>query len=170
MAGERPEIATPAASRLLEIALDESFPHLLVRSFARDACEKLLAAGHLSLTSEESSRLACVNETPLPRVPVDQNVSNTIGFGHWDGFAYSREDRRFRFDVTDTLPYWYAPMLRSFAAVDGERFLREAERWIIDVWSYGGELRSSRREDRRSRFHAGDWRLSHEQSRLQTDD
>ena len=24
--------------------------------------------------------------------------------------------------------------------MDGERFLREAERWIIDIWGYGGEL------------------------------
>ena len=84
----------------------------------------------------------------------------TIGFGHRDGFAYSHENRRFRFDATDTLPYWYAPMVETFAAVDGERFLQEAERWIIDVWGYGGDLRSSRRESRRDRFHGRDWTLS----------
>ena len=160
VAGERPEVAASAGPRLLNIALDDSFPHLLVRSFARDACEKLDAAGHLSLTSEESSRLACVNETPLARVPADPSVRKTIGFGHRDGFAYNPEARRFRFDTTDTLPYWYAPMLESFVAVDGERFLREAERWIIDIWGYGGDLRGSHREERHDRFHGRDWMLS----------
>ena len=161
VAGERPELAARTGPTLLDIALDDSFPHLLVRSFARDACEKLVATGHLSLTSEESARLACVNETPVPRVPSDPGVRNTIrGFGHWDGFAYDRNSRRFKFDPTDTLPYWYAPMRRSFAAVDHEHFLQEAERWIIDIWGYSGDLRAFVQEHRRGRFNGRDWNLS----------
>ena len=159
MAGERPEIAGRAGPTLLDIALDASLPHLLVRFFARDACEKLVAAGYLSLTSEENARLACVDETRVPRAPADTRVRKTIGFGHRDGFSYSHEDRRFEFDVTDTLPYWYAPMLESFATVDGERFLREAERWIIDVWGYSGDIRDFDKERRRSRFSHSNWTL-----------
>ena len=161
VAGERPEVAARAGSALLDISLDDSFPHLLVRSFARDACEKLAAAGHLSLTAEVSRRLACVNETSLPRAPADPNVRKTIdGLRHWDGFAGDHECRRFQFDTTDTLPYWYAPVLKSFAAVDGERFLGEAERWIVDVWGYGGDIQSFAQERRRSRFNDRDWGLS----------
>ena len=162
VAGERPESAARTGSALLEIALDDSFPHLLIRSFARDACEKLTAAGYLSLTTEESCRLARVNEAPLPRVPADPSVRKTMGgYRHRDGFSYDNEDRRFQFDWTDTLPYWYAPMLKSFAAVDGERFLREAERWIIDEWGYSGDIRSLVQEERRrGRFTDRDWGLS----------
>ena len=160
VAAERPELTACAGPTLLEIAFDDSFPHLLVRSFARDACEKLTAAGHLSLTAEERSRLACVNETPVPRVPSDPGVRKTIdGFGHWDGFAHDRSTRRFEFDTTDTLPYWYAPMLKSFAAVDGERFLREAERWIVDLWGYSGDIYDFDKEPRRGRFTHADWKL-----------
>ena len=107
VAGERPEFAALAGPTLLDIALDDSFPHLLVRSFARDACEKLAAADRLSLTSEQSSRLACVNEPPVPRIPEDTEVRRTAGSGFGDSFAYDHERRRFRFDVMDTLPYWY---------------------------------------------------------------
>ena len=161
MAGERPETAGRVGRTLLEIAFDDSFPHLLVRSFARDACEKLVAAGHLSLTSEESSRLECVNESSVPRVSSDPGVRKTIGgFGHWDGFAYDRNNRRFKFDPTDTLPYWYAPMLESFAAIGGERFLQEAERWIVDVWGYSGDLGGFVQERRRNRFNERNWDLS----------
>jgi len=160
VAAERPELSACAGATLLEIAFDDSFPHLLVRSFARDACMKLAAAGHLSLTAEESSRLTCVNEPSVPRAPADPSVRKTIdGFGHWDGFAYDRRNRRFEFDTTDTLPYWYQPMLKSFAAVDGEHFLREAERWIVDVWGYSGDIRDFDKEPRRGRFTHADWKL-----------
>ena len=157
---ERPGLAGGVGRTLLRIALDDSFPHLLIRSFARDACEKLVSAGHLSLTSEEDSRLRCVNETPLPRVSAAPGARKTIGVGRMDGFAYGREDRRFHFDETDTLPYWYAPMLKSFAAVDRECFLQEAERWIIDVWGYSGDLRAFVQEHRRGRFNDRNWNLS----------
>ena len=162
IAGERSESAARTGSTLLDIALDDSFPHLLIRSFARDACEKLTAAGHLTLTTEESSRLARVNEAPLPRVPADPSVRKSMGgYRHRDGFSYDNDGRRFQFDWIDTLPYWYAPMLKSFAAVDGERFLREAERWIIDEWGYSGDIRSLAKEERRrGRFNDRDWGLS----------
>ena len=157
---ERPGLAGGVGRTLLRIALDDSFPHLLIRSFARDACEKLVSAGHLSLTSGEDSRLRCVNETPVPRVSAASVVRKTIGVGRMGGFAHGREDRRFHFDETDTLPYWYAPMLQSFAAVDRERFLQEAERWIIDVWGYSGDLRGFVQEHRRGRFNDRNWNLS----------
>ena len=161
VAGERAELAALAGPKLLEIALDDSLPHLLVRSFARDACEKLVSAGHLSLTSEERAWLALVNETPVPRVPADPKVRNTIdGFGHWHGFAYDHDERRFWFDATDTLPYWYASMLKSFAGVDGERFLQEAERWIIDVWGYSVDAQNLVKEPRRAQFDRSNWALT----------
>ena len=162
VAGERPESAAVIGSTLFNIALDDTFPHLLVRSFARDACEKLAAAGHLSLTTEESCRLASVNESPLPRIPADPDVRKTIGgFGHQNGFADDRNGRRFEFNAFDTLPYWYEPMLKSFAAVDGEYFLREAERWIVDAWGYSGDTRSFLQEERRrSRLNDREWGLS----------
>ena len=161
MAGERAELAALAGPKLLEIALDDSLPHLLVRSFARDACEKLVAAGFVSLTPEEDLRLVRVNETPVPRVPADPKVRNTIGrLGHWDGFAHERDNRRFRFNGLDTLPYWYAPMLNSFAGVDGERFLQEAERWIIDVWGYSIDAHNLVKEPRRAQFDRSDWALT----------
>ena len=160
VAGERPEIAARAERTLLAIALDHSFPHLLVRSFARDACEKLVEAGHLSLTPKEASHLAQVNKSPLPRVPADPHERKIIGSGFQDSFAYDHEGRRFRFDPLDTLPYWYDPMLKSFAAVEGERFLREAERWIVDVWGHRGDAQGFVEESRRDRFNRGDWTLT----------
>ena len=155
--GETPDQARNAACTLLRIALDDSFPHLLVRSFARNACEKLVAAGQLSLTGAEYDHLKNVNETPLARNPVTRKggVFGSYFFSHRD----RDESRRFHFDLGDTLPYWYVPMLRSFANVDGECFLQKAERWIIDVWGYSDNTLDWNKERQRGRFRNGDWSL-----------
>lgn len=154
---ESPAFAACASHALLKIALDHSFPHLLVRAFARDACEKLVTAGHLSLNAVEYSHLMSVNVTPLAPVPTSM-FNRTSGRG---AFTQSDQGRRFEFDWMDTLPYWYEPMLRSFAHVDFGRFLQETERWIIDVWGYPGDIRAfSEERRRRSRFHDRDWALS----------
>lgn len=151
IAGERPEIAGRAGRALLQIALDDTFPHLLVRSFARDACEKLVAAGHLSLNAEEMLRLQGVNQSPFPRLPAEERTLRH--------FAERDEGRRFKFDWMDTLEYWYEPWLKSFANVDGEQFLQAAERWIIDVWGYSGDIRDFDKERRAHRLER-DWALS----------
>lgn len=149
--GETPNQAGNAACTLLRIALDDSFPHLLVRSFARDACEKLVAAGYLFLTDAEYDHLKSVNETTLPR---NSTTRRRPIFAHRD------KDRRFHFNSLDTLPYWYEPVLRSFADADGERFLQVIERWIIDIWNYSDNIDDWNTERRRGRFHNDNWSLS----------
>ena len=154
---ESPAVAACASHALFKIALDDSFPHLLVRAFARDACEKLVTAGHLSLNDAEYSHLMSVNETPF--APVSTSMfKRTSGR---NAFAQSDQGRRFEFDLWDTPRYWYEPMLESFAHVDFRRFLQEAEHWIIDVWDYPGDIRAfSKERRRRGRFHDRDWALS----------
>lgn len=152
VAGERPEVAAHAGRLLLQIALDDSFPHLLVRSFARDACKKLSKAGILSLSPGERSALRRVNESPVPRSAASRRAGR--------GFPRDDRGRRFEFDSMDTLPYWYSPLLGSFADVDQERFLQEVERWIIDEWGYSGNIRNLDQERRRGRFEDRDWALT----------
>ncbi|MDE2921504.1 MAG: hypothetical protein OYL92_15735 [Acidobacteriota bacterium] len=152
IAGEAAATARVAAAKLLQIALDESFPHILVRSFARDACRKLVAAGNLRLSSGQQRALENVNRSPLPRGPEATDVSRDLSF--WAG------DERFRFDSVDTLPYWYEPMLRSFSRVSGRQFLEEAERWILDVWYSGDAIDAFEARGSRGRFGRHDWQLS----------
>jgi hypothetical protein len=149
---EKPQLGGSAGELLLRVALDDDFPHPLVRGFAKTACEKLLAAGVVSLTTEQVAALRAVNETPLPRQKSTGQVARHL--------PESDEGRRFKFDWMDTLPYWYRPMLSSFANVDGERFLREVERWIVDVWGYSGDVRDFDKERRRGRFEDRNWTLS----------
>lgn len=42
---------------------------------------------------------------------------------------------RFNFDLSDTLPYWYDPVLKTFADVSAEEFLERADHWITGRWN-----------------------------------
>ena len=156
VAGECPDAAGEAGPALLRIALDHSFPHLLVRSFARDACEKLAASGRLCLSSQQESSLRSVNETPLARAPSTKSRRRH--------FAKESDGRRFEFDWMDTLPSWYEPILSAFAGVDCERFLRTVEHWIIDEWGYSGNARDDDKKRRNGRFGNENWSLSSNRS------
>ena len=145
MAGECPEIAVRGADQLLSAALDDSLPHVLIRSFARDACEKLRVEGLLPVTGEQQRALEVVNESVLPR-----NGRLSSGWPRpW--FGQLTKGRRFQFNWMDTLPYWYQPMLRVFSNVEPGNFLTLVERWIVDEWHFEGDLRKLE-EDRQGRF------------------
>ena len=116
---------------------------MLLRSFARDVCEKLAKLKLLTLEDSEMRSLATVNESALPK----QTMSNPRGLFDQDFYPRAKK-RRFQFDRTDTLPYWYKPMLRMFSNLDGEEFLDEVERWIFDVWSYEGDVGGPERRGR----------------------
>ncbi len=132
IAGECPTTVAPVGPLLLSAALDDTFPHLLLRAFARDACRKLVIAGVLTLTPAQATGLARVNEPGVPRVRVENRYGPS-------GFVSGRKERRFRFDPMNTLPDWYERIMRAFAGLDGARFLDEAERWIVDVWGWDEE-------------------------------
>lgn len=155
VAGETPRIAQVAADQLLEIARDESFPHLLLRSFAKDACEKLVAAGCLQLPHEELVRLRGVDQSGLPTEPATEGQPS-------DPLRVSDAGLRFPFDQIDTIPYWYRHLIRAFARVSHGQFLREADRWIVDVWDHTEEADRAAAERKRGRFrHARHGSTSH---------
>lgn len=154
VAGECPDLAGHAGRTLLRIALDDTFPHLLIRAFARDACQRLVATGYLTLSAEETLSLQSLTRSPFIPARTAKGARNYFE----KSFAGSDERRRFSFGW-DTLDHWYKPMLKAFADVGDERFLEKAEHWIIDVWGYSGNLRDFKMEQRHQRPEQ-DWALS----------
>lgn len=134
--------------RLLEIARDDKFPHILIRSFAKSAVCKLVERRALALNRSQRDALKRVNRSPVRRKT--GRKSYTVGF---DRYKYRQsEDRRFHFDTMDTLPYWYSRAVRRFADLDVEEFLDAAERWIVDRWEVQGETWRWDQEPRQLRF------------------
>ena len=145
VAAETPKIGQVAAEQLLEIARDESLPHLLLRSFAKDACEKLVAAGCLELPHEELLRLRRVDRSGLPTEPEAEGRPS-------DPLRVSDAGLRFPFDQVDTIPYWYRNLIGAFARVSHGQFLREADHWIVDVWDHHEKADRAAAERERGRF------------------
>lgn len=154
IAAELPQIGAQAGALLLAIALDQTFPHLLLVSFARDACLKLVDAGALALDPSQIEQLNAIGRSALIPLPGTSRRLSRVRNGSGE------PERRFQFDPMDTVPYWYDPMLDSFANVSQDLLLTTAENWIIDRWGYPGEIRSYEAERQQGRISSHDWALT----------
>jgi hypothetical protein len=146
---ETPLALKSHGKRILKIASDDNFPHILVRAFAKSAVSKLVAAGTMHIDPIQRKALKNVNTSRVRRRKA-RPPSYKAGF---DRYAYKqREERRFHFDTMDTLPYWYSGAMRRFADVDREKFLDAAERWIVDHWGVRNNPWQWDQEPRKQRF------------------
>jgi len=131
ISAEKPVTLARHGQWLLEIAVDDKFPHIIIRLFAKSAVYKLVESRELVLDQSQMDALEKANTSSLPRKKTRQ-PSYKVGF---DRHGYQeRESRRFHFNTLDTLPYWYSGALRAFADVSTEEFLDVAEHWIVDHW------------------------------------
>jgi hypothetical protein len=148
IAAETPSAVGHHGQRLLEIASDNEFPHVLVRSFAKSAVCKLVESKVLALEQTQRDTLKRANTSPVRRKKARQ--FHRVGF---DRYTYKRcKDRRFQFDIMDTLPYWYSRALEAFADLTQEEFLDAAECWIVDRWGVQSNPWRWHDEPRQHRF------------------
>lgn len=154
IACEVPQMGMLAGAKVLEIAQDEDFPHLIIRSFARDCCIKLAAADAFVIDAAALAQLEKIGRSPLTPEPSTSEKSRRKR-----GSA-DEPERRFQFDPMDSIPYWYDPLLNAFADLSQSELLAAAETWILDRWGYPGEIRAYDKERRRHRFSDRDWSLT----------
>jgi hypothetical protein len=119
IAHERPEVAFQTGDLLLSIALNDDFPHMLVRAVARDACLALIAAGWTPQRADARAVLERVNKSSVPRMKqAVQSRRRGLAFGR----RSAERTTRFHFNETDTKPYWYSNIINGFANVDLDDF------------------------------------------------
>jgi hypothetical protein len=133
IANETPLLLLSHGQTLLAIAVDDQFPHLLVRGFAKSAVQKLILHGGLSLDRSQQRTLTHANTSTL-------RTRKGRKHRRFDESFEALQRRRFHFDSMDTLPYWYSNSLEAFADVEAKDFLDVAERWIVDEWGVQGDI------------------------------
>lgn len=152
IAAENPQTLTGYGNRLLAVACDRVFPHVLVRGFAKDAVQKLSDSGLVSLNAKQQKALEQVNlgkGTKKRIYPLRGDVDS----------SHSRREGGFHFDSLDTLPYWYEPATRIFGDVTLDEFTQTAEDWIVKQWRVSTEIQRWKDEPRPQRFPEGRWAL-----------
>ena len=146
------EIVAKHGRQLFEVATDSTFPHVLIRSFAKDAVLKLCRRNCFSLTAAERRILKTADTSRLkPRSRRTSSGSSDVGMEKWQS--------RYNFDSMDTLPYWYDPAIRKFANVGRKEFLECAEIWVLDRWKLSPDLGHWQNERRKHRFPERSWGL-----------
>jgi NACHT domain. len=148
IANENPSAVKHLTGWLFEIATDGEFPHVILRAFAKSALSSLLKNEEIKLSAVQQGIFEQINTSPYPR---QKNADSQRE--HFDKYQYKeKEERRFRFDSLDTLPYWYAGKQRLFADLGFEEFLDVAEHWIVDKWGVTDNPWMWSQEKRKERF------------------
>ncbi|MFI5851535.1 hypothetical protein ACIA7R_27510 [Micromonospora chalcea] len=125
VASDRPDLLAPHAEKMIRLATSRELPHAQIRELARAAA--------LAVTTRD----AAVPEELLRANQPVIHASEQQYFSRGDDGRVS-DDRRYRFDQMDTIPYWYAPLARLFG-VPVDAVAERAEQWILDRWGLGEE-------------------------------
>src|ERR1017187_1333404 len=152
VAYETPEALTKHFGKLVDIATDESLPHVLIRGFAKDGALHLRELGDGKLTAKRQKQLVAVNTSSLPRALRDWgrrrgDLGEKIRF----------RECRFDFDHMDTVRYWYHSAIDVFVEVSQDEFLNVAEKWILDKWRVPTTESRWELQPRKYRFSERNW-------------
>ncbi|MGO1053077.1 hypothetical protein [Crossiella sp. CA198] len=120
---DKPDLFAPHLETLTRIATSRELPHAQIRQLAREVA--LGAAKHLGA---DTDKLEHANQ-PLAH---DNSQRRSL---HGNDRLVS-DNLRYRFDQTDTIPYWYAPLAQLFD-VPVDTVAKHAEHWIVDRWQLG---------------------------------
>ncbi len=123
----------PLKEGLLAASNDDSFPHVLVREYLKRTLIALLKQHPEQFNAIERCAIADINTSHLPKET--ERPEDWRGL-HGIGQRVKEEDRRFKFDPTDTIPYWYNRAHGLFHNVSPDQFLDVAEKWIVDEWGH----------------------------------
>ena len=149
---EFPRVLAPFTDRFVDLALHDQ-PHVMIRMFASQAAEALIAHGVLS-GEDLRERLSRVNVSALPVMEsksyerVNRDTSEVAG---------EDDEDRYYFGI-DIGPYWYEPLGRVFAFTQGE-VEREALGVIRNDLNY--RTKRARNEDERARRNIYDHRQTY---------
>ena len=104
-------------------------PHVTVRELGREILLGLEAEGGLELSAEDKAFVASLNRSVHRPVKVARRSHPRAHFHD------ERKARAFRFDTTDTIPYWYDTPAELFG-LSMEGFLDRVEAWVHGRWGF----------------------------------
>jgi hypothetical protein len=145
VSAETPFAVKQFKMELLDIATSKKFPHVAIREYAKRTLTLLKDSKVLSFTAKEAKALNLANAAEKGETDRQQGARKR--------FDRNREPKqRFRYDETDTIPYWYQPLLGVFPGVSQQQFLDITDKWIVDEWKANPEANWWDKEPRKDRY------------------
>ncbi|MFA6690373.1 MAG: hypothetical protein WCR98_00105 [Saccharofermentanales bacterium] len=157
ISSETPSALISHKDQMFNIATTSELPHVAIQEYAKRTLLQLAASGVVPLNASEKNQLDKVNAAIKGKTKKGRDSFRSFGRVR-DG------KRRFRFDETDTLRYWYEDILRIFPTASQEQVLTIGEQWIIDKWKATDEANHWEKEPRKARYDQrkyGLWSHSH---------
>lgn len=153
IAHEAPGSLVNVHKAILDIALDNDFPHFTVREYAKSALITLHESSAAKLDATTLERIRRINATPFP---LDQRKEHNAPHLNWD----DRKGGRFDFGY-DTLEHVLTPLLRFFVGLSKDELLSRLEFWLVDQWEAPEKANHWDREPRKGRYNENRWGLHH---------
>ncbi len=116
---------------LSEIISDRNFPHVIIIAIAKNIICNVTAKDSDALPESQKEEFLLANE------PKSCHLKDRF---HTRGWYDEQKNWRYKFDTTDTIPYWYSN-LSSIFDVDMQTIIERAESWIIDQWGQSDDIR-----------------------------
>ena len=153
VAVEHPAVLAPHFADLARHATSPDLPHAQIRELARQAALTLAkTAGAADLVANELRYCNQPDRWYADRKHRHESSDREVS-----------ADRRYDFDLMDTIPYWYGRLARVFD-VPVDTIAESAEKWILDKWGMG---REDWRTDARELRDEQSWqRTSHRQGSI----
>lgn len=159
---EAPHSLISNKEQIFDIATSSELPHVAIREYAKRTLLQLATSSVITLTASENDQLDRVNTSLKGKSDKEKDCHRSFGRTH-DG------KRRFSFDETDTIHYWYEDILRIFPTVSQEHVLTVAEQWILDKWGADTKANWWDKEPRKARYDERGYALwSHRQGSFPT--
>ncbi|OCJ05377.1 hypothetical protein A6U86_29390 [Rhizobium sp. AC27/96] len=127
-------------------------PHVVLRELGRSTLLAIDAAGLGQFTEEDRTFIQQLNRSHWSR----QGAKGSIDQRNDEGSEAGRKKRKYSFDTTDAIPYWYGPAARLFD-MPMDRFLDRLEHWLHDKWGYGETTTHWVNEPRLRRLQGADY-------------
>ncbi len=113
------------------IISDRNFPHVIIIAIAKSIMTNVLSKYPDALSESQKEEFLLANE------PKSCHLKDRF---HTRGWYDEQKNWRYKFDTTDTIPYWYSN-LSSIFHVDMQTIIERAESWIIDQWGQSDDIR-----------------------------
>lgn len=129
LADERPEMLRPHVEDIAQHALSSDFPHAQIRELAKRTVLRVVENDPAILPRDEIEKLQRSNEPGSCLYP----RQSPYELGLNDRLKDDSIGERFGFSSMDTIPYWFAPLGRTFAQ-NADAVTARAEVWVCDRW------------------------------------